>query len=49
MGISIWEENMTVYEKLLTSMTSVNRVDDNIYNKIEEKVLSNLAMDYELG
>jgi hypothetical protein len=48
MGLTIWEENMIVYQKLLTALVEVNRFDHNSFKAIEDKVMSNLSMEYDL-
>jgi len=46
--ISIWEENMIKYRDILVSLQKVNRYNERLFNKIENHIMNNLSMEYEM-
>lgn len=47
--LSIWEESMDKYQNILKSLVKVNRYDQQVWNKIENHIMNNLAFEYEVS
>ena len=48
MRIAIWEEKMNKYRDILVSLEKVGRYNERLFNKIENHIMNNLDMEYEL-
>lgn len=47
-NLTIWEVNMLYYKRLAEAFVAVNRFGSAMFQKLEQHIMSNLAMDYEI-
>jgi len=46
--ITVWETNMTYYQRITTALFEGDRLESKLWDKIEGHVLTNLGMEYSL-
>ena len=47
-NLTIWEVNMLYYKRLAEAFVAVNRFGSAMFQKLEQHIMSNLAMEYEV-
>lgn len=46
--LTVWETNMIYYKRIVEALVSAGRLDSLLFIKIENHILNNLSMPYEL-
>lgn len=47
-GLTVWDQNMTDYKRVVEALAEMNRFEPEIFAKIEMYILRNMAFDYDL-
>lgn len=46
--LTVWDQNMLDYKRVVEALAEVNRFEPAIFAKIEMYILRNMSLDYEL-